>query len=110
MSLAHFLLHAPTLPLSHYKKSALPHLPNAAKRLIAIYWKPPQVPTREEWLRKVSKIKEAEEWVATCQDRRERFTSSWAPWEEYTSAPDPVPSSLEVALLELAEPLLRVPT
>lgn len=49
----------------------------------------------------------AEEWEARCKDIREQFISIWAPWQKY--AADPVPSSLEVALLELAESSLKVP-
>lgn len=63
----------------------------------------PQFPTIAEWLKKVDEIKEAEEWVAMCKDRHERFTNIWASWQKYTADPDPVPSSLEVAFLELAD-------
>lgn len=47
LSLVHFLLHIPTLPLGHYKTKSLLRLLNAAKRLIPIYWKRVQVPNRE---------------------------------------------------------------
>lgn len=104
----HFLLHLPTLPLSHYKKSALPHLLNAAKRLIPLYWKRPQVPTLKEWLQKVDDIREAEEWVARCKDRSERFDGIWAQWRRFTIDTNPVSSSIDVALLELAEPSLKL--
>lgn len=72
--IVHFLLHIPTLPLGHYKQSALQHLLNVAKRPIPIYWKRAQVPNREEWIRKVNEIMEGVEWVATCKDGRERFS------------------------------------
>lgn len=104
----HFLLHLPTLPLSHYKKSALPHLLNAAKRLVPLYWKRPQVPTLKEWLQKVDDIREAEEWVARCKDRSERFDGVWAQWRRFIIDTNPVSSSLDVALLELAEPSLKL--
>lgn len=104
----HFLLHLPALRLSHSKKSALPHLLNAAKRLIPLYWKRPQIPTLAEWLQKVSDIREAEEWVPRCKDRSERFNGVWAHWRKYITDANPVSSSLDVALLELAEPSLKL--
>lgn len=61
-----------------------------------------------EWLKKVDEIREAEEWVVRCRDKSKLFTSIWAQWQKYPADPDPVPSSLEVVLLELAEPSLKL--
>lgn len=61
LSPVHFLLHVPPMPVSLYKKSVLPHLLNAAKRLLPIYWKQTQILGREEWRHKVSEIREAED-------------------------------------------------
>lgn len=96
-----FLLH---IPLSHYKHSALPHLLNAAKRLILIHWKSLRIPSELDWLGKVTKIMEAKEWVATCKGTRERFDAIWASWWNYFSGQAPVSSSLDIALLTLAGP------
>lgn len=92
LSPVHFLLHIRTLLHSHYKQSALPHLLKAAKRLIPIYWKRAQAPNRKEWIRKVNEIMEAVEWVATCKDRWERFSSIWATGQEHTFDPAQIPS------------------
>lgn len=42
----HFLLHVPPVPIRLFKKSVLPHLLNAVKRLLPIHWKRKQVPTQ----------------------------------------------------------------
>lgn len=60
----YFLLHIPPMPVSQYKSTFL-YFFNAAKCLIPLYLKRAQVPSREEWIRKVSEIKEAENWVDT---------------------------------------------
>ena len=72
-----------------------------------MYWRQSRVPGREDWIRAVSDIGEAERWVATCRDRHDRHMTAWAPWTDYVSDPVFVPSSLDVALLELAEPSLK---
>lgn len=102
----HFLLYIPPMPLSHYKKSALPHLLNAAKRILPIYWKRVQVPSREEWVGRVNEIREAEDWIATCKGTRDKLANIWSLWLDHVSGPAQVPSSLDMALLELAEPAL----
>lgn len=107
LSPVHFLLHIPPTPMSQYKKSVLPHLLNADKRLLPIFWRHPQTPNREEWHHRVGDIREAEDWIATCRGVRDRFTATWQPWTVYVSDPGHMPSSLDVALLELAEPSLR---
>lgn len=78
------LLHFPTIPLGQYRKSILPHLLNAARRLIPIHWKKPQIPTRAEWIGLVDNIMAAEEWMAKCKDKYEKFYSIWATWMHYT--------------------------
>lgn len=78
------LLHFPTIPLGQYRKSILPHLLNAARRLIPIHWKKPQIPTRTEWIGLVDNIMAAEEWMAKCKDKYEKFYSIWATWMHYT--------------------------
>lgn len=75
---------------------------NVAKCLLPIYWKQTHVPNREEWTRKVKEIRQAEEWVATCNGTKERFDTTWAPWLKHTSDVGFIASSLDVALLELA--------
>lgn len=85
----------------------LPHLLNADKCLLPIYWKQARIPSLEEWTRKVKEIKEAEEWVATCNGISKRFNTIWALWLHHTSDTGFIPSSLDTALLELAEPYLR---
>lgn len=95
------------MPISQYKKSVLPYLLNAAKRLLPIYWKRAKVPGREEWVRRVNEIREVEDWIATSRASRDRFTNIWSLWLGHISDSDQVSSSLDVALLELAEPTLR---
>lgn len=107
LSPAYFLLHVPRIPISRYKKSALPHLLNAARRLLPIYWKQARVPSREDWIKKVNDIREAEHWIATCRGKVERFEAIWGPWKDYMSDSDQISSSLDLALLKLAEPSLR---
>lgn len=107
LSPMHFLLHIPPISLKQYKKNILPHLLNVARRLLPIYWRQSKVPTREDWIKGVSAVREAEEWLATCRGSRERFLGIWAPWSEYTTDSRDIPSSLDIALLELADPTLR---
>lgn len=57
---------------------------------------------------KVNKIKDVEDWVATCKGTRKRFNCIWVVWQQYTSDPGHILSSLYVALLELADPSLRL--
>lgn len=76
--LLHFLFHISPMPVSQYRKSTLPHFLNAAKRLLPIYWNQTHVPGQEEWTRKVKEIREAEEWVTTCNGTRESFNTTWA--------------------------------
>lgn len=83
------LLHVPATPLSQYRKSVLPHLLNAARRLIPIYWKKPQIPTRTEWINLVNSIMAAEEWMTKCRDRHEKFYSCWATWIHYSGKTTP---------------------
>lgn len=45
-----FLLHVPSTPLSHYHKSILPHLLNAARRLIPIHWKSAHITGQNDWV------------------------------------------------------------
>lgn len=40
-------IHIPTFPFSQYKKCVLPHLLNAFRCLIPIYWNKTQVPSRQ---------------------------------------------------------------
>lgn len=80
----HFLLHVPTIPLSHYKICVLPHLLNTARHLILRFWKNPQVPSRQDWVRLVSSIMEAEECIAKCIDKFEKFYSIWSVWINYS--------------------------
>ena len=103
----HFLLHVPTIPIQQYKKCMLPHLLNAARRLLPVHWKTSRIPTRGEWIAGVNAVREAEDWIATCRDTRERFNTIWAPWSDYTTDPIFVPSSLDIALLELSDPSLK---
>lgn len=107
LSPTHFLLHVPQMPISRYIKSVLPHLLNAARRLLPIYWKQPKIPSRADWIQKVNDIRETEHWIATCKGKLERFDYIWGPWKDYISDPDQESTSLDLALLELAEPSLR---
>lgn len=100
--LAYFLLHVPTIPLVRYKISILPHLFNAPKRLSSIHWKSASVPSHGDWIKKVTEIMEAEEWIAICEGKRGRF--DWAPWRRYTPGSGLISSSLDVALLALTDP------
>lgn len=70
-SLLELLLHFPSIPPRHYRKSVLPHLLNAARQLIPVYWKSAQIPTRKEWIHLVNNIMAAEEWIVTCKGRYE---------------------------------------
>lgn len=67
----------------------------------------PRIPTLEEWIKGVNAVREAKDWVATCKGTEERFHAVWAPWSEYVSDPVNVSSSLDAALLELADPTLK---
>lgn len=107
LSPAYFLLHVPSIPIGGYKKSVLPHLLNASRRLVPIYWKQTRVPTKEDWIKKVNDIREAEHWIASCKGKTERFEIIWGPWKDYVFDPNHMSSSLDMALLELAEPSLR---
>lgn len=55
---------------------------------------------------KVNDMREAEHWIATCRGTPERFNIICSPWSTYVTDPGLVPSSLDLALLELAEPSL----
>ena len=100
----HFLLHVHSTSLSRYKGSALPHLLNAAKRLIPIHWKSSQAPSEQDWLGKVMEIMEAEGWLATCRDTHEKFETTWAEWKAHVHDAALFSSSLDEALLVLADP------
>lgn len=50
--LVHFLLHVPTVPLTRYRCSVLPHLLNMAKRCLPIHWNRAHIPSREDWIKK----------------------------------------------------------
>lgn len=78
------LLHVPNISLSHYHKSVLPHLLNAAKRLIPIYWKKTYIPDGADWIRLVNDIMAAEEWMPKCKGRYDKFDTIWATWIHYT--------------------------
>lgn len=80
------LLHVPTIPPGCYPKSVLPHLLNVARRLIPVYWKSAQIPSREEWIHLVNNIMAAEQWMAICKGRHDKFYSIWATWIHYMSA------------------------
>lgn len=56
----------------------------------------------------MNKIREVEDWIATCRGTRDHFISIWSPWIDYIYYdPRQMSSSLDLALLELAEPSLR---
>lgn len=74
---------------------------------IPIHWKKSNIPTREQWIAGVNAIREAKEWIATCRGLREKHLAIWAPWNEFSPDPRWVPSSLDAALLELADPSLK---
>lgn len=80
-----FLLHVPTIPLSHYCKSVLPYLLNAARPLIPVHWKTAHGPGQADWIHLINNIMAAEEWMATCRDRYEKFYGIWATWKHYTA-------------------------
>lgn len=100
----HFLFHLPTILMAKYKKSALPHLLNAEKRLIQIHWKGTYVPNHGDWVRRVTDIMEAEQWIATCRNRRDHFEAVWEPWKTYIAGTQTVSPSLDMALLALVDP------
>ena len=56
---------------------------------------------------KVNDIREAEHWIATCKDTLDCFNVVWAPWVAHMTNPGEVSSSLDLAILELAELTLR---
>lgn len=60
-----------------------------------------------EWFGKVKEIMEAEEWLATCKDERDRFKSIWAGWREHVSGSAQTSSSLDIALLAPADPTFK---
>lgn len=104
--LSHFLLHTPR-PFTHYKQSALPHLLNAARRLIPIYWKSLRISSKVEWMGMVGEIMDAEEWLATCRGTQKGLDSIWASWRDHISGSLSVSSSFDTALLALADPKFR---
>lgn len=103
----HFLLHAPALPLSHYKRSTIPYLLNAAKCLIPIQWKSVCVPIHKDWIRNVTETMEAEEWIATCKGMQDCFDTICATWSQSISGLNEVSSILDVALFAQVDFLFR---
>lgn len=84
----------------------LPHLLNAAKRLLPIFWKKEQIPSKDEWICRVNAIREAEEWVAVGKNTTVKHTAIWSIWHEHFQDTSYVPSSLDISLLKLADPTL----
>lgn len=80
-----FLLHVPSTPLSQYRKSILPHLLNAARRLIPVHWKSTHIPGRTEWMGLIDSVMAVEEWMAKCKDKFDKFYAIWATWIHYKS-------------------------
>lgn len=68
----HFLLNVPTILIS-------------SRDLFPVYWKSPQVPSRTNWIKKVTDIMEAEKWMATFKWSYENFDAIWATWIYYSS-------------------------
>lgn len=100
----HFLLHP---YLFHTTKcSALPHL-LVAKCLIPVHWKSLHIQSELGWVRKVRKIMEAKDWLAACKDTRKRFKSTWTTWRDHIHGSASVSSSLDIALLALADPAFK---
>lgn len=70
------------MSIRSYKKSITPHPLNAAKLLIPRLWKQTRRPTLLDWKREVNLIMEAERWVHTIKDGKEKFRVIWAGWEQ----------------------------
>lgn len=77
----YFLFHGSMGFIKSYKNSVIPHLLNAAKRLIPRFWKQTTCAMLREWKMEVDKIKEAERWVYRKRNKQDKFDKIWAKWE-----------------------------
>lgn len=60
---AHYLLHHTSLPQSTYRRSLMLHLINAAKQCIPLYWRNTNPPKISNWLKRIEKIAEMEDFI-----------------------------------------------
>lgn len=99
----HSLLHIPSVPVSQYKKSMLPHLLNALKRSLPNNWKTAQIPRKENRVHRVNESKQAKDQIVTYK----KVPSTWAPWLDYTQIQSKYPPVQIWRCLELVELSLR---